>query len=74
LEGRDEYYLREDIIKKGIRVNFPESFDWRDHGAVSEVKRQKDCGACYAFGTLAAIESHHFIQTGKLYNLSVQEL
>lgn len=51
-----------------------ESFDWRDRGAVTKVKDQKFCGACYAMSTIGAVESQLFIKTGKLVELSEQEM
>ncbi|EPS71857.1 senescence-associated cysteine protease, partial [Genlisea aurea] len=52
----------------------PESVDWREKGAVTPVKNQRSCGNCWAFSTVAAVEGINQIVTGKLLNLSQQEL
>jgi C1A family cysteine protease len=55
-------------------IDPPETFDWRDHGAVSEVKDQGSCGSCYAFSAIAAVESQYFMKTGKHAILSEQQI
>jgi len=54
--------------------DLPDSFDWRDEGAVTEVKDQGYCGCCWAFGAVGALESANFINTGELTELSEQQL
>lgn len=52
----------------------PASVDWRLKGAVTRVKDQGYCGACWAFAAAGAIEGQHFIKTGHLMSFSVQNL
>jgi len=48
--------------------------DWRTKGAVNPVQDQGNCGSCWAFSSIAAMEGSHAIQTGKLVKLSEQQL
>ncbi|KAK4437908.1 Cysteine proteinase RD21A [Sesamum alatum] len=52
----------------------PESVDWRKKGAVAPVKDQGQCGSCWAFSTVAAVEGINQIVTGNMTLLSEQEL
>ncbi|CAK8530697.1 unnamed protein product [Lathyrus sativus] len=52
----------------------PATLDWRLNGAVTSVKDQGGCGACWAFSTVAAIEGIVAINTGTLISLSEQEV
>lgn len=52
----------------------PKSFDWRDYGAVTEVKNQKSCGSCWAFGTMTSLEWLHHNLTGKLVRYSEKHM
>ena len=52
----------------------PNEYDWRDKNAVSSVKNQEQCGSCWAFSSVEAVEGAWAIQTKLLFNLSEQEL
>uniref|UniRef100_A0A0E0KN60 Peptidase C1A papain C-terminal domain-containing protein n=1 Tax=Oryza punctata TaxID=4537 RepID=A0A0E0KN60_ORYPU len=54
--------------------DLPASVDWRSKGAVNPVKDQGDCGCCWAFSAVAAMEGAVKLTTGKLVSLSEQEL
>jgi len=55
-------------------TDIPASLDYRDKGIVNNIKDDVGCGAGWAFGTTAAIESCWALFTGKLYVLSEQNL
>jgi len=61
-----------------IIINFTDlnknSVDWRKRYKVSSVKNQGQCGSCWAFSSVGAVESAWAIKHNILYNLSEQEL
>ncbi|CAF2458543.1 unnamed protein product [Rotaria sp. Silwood2] len=38
-------------------IVLPDSFDWREKNLVSSIKNQLTCGSCYAFATVAVLET-----------------
>ncbi|KAI4296910.1 hypothetical protein L6164_036829 [Bauhinia variegata] len=54
--------------------DIPDSVDWRDKGAVTQIRNQEKCGSCWAFATVAAVEGIYQIKTGNLIPLSEQQL
>ncbi|XP_015791309.1 cathepsin L1 [Tetranychus urticae] len=59
-------------VNKTVRV--PSSVDWRTKGIVAEVKDQASCGSCWAFSAIASLESANAQKTGKLVELSEENL
>lgn len=53
--------------------DLPSSVDWRDFGAASHVKDQKNCGGCWAFSSNAAVEGAWYIATNKKQSLSLSD-
>ncbi|KAD4585623.1 hypothetical protein R6Q59_035840 [Mikania micrantha] len=56
------------------KCDLPPRVDWREHNAVTPVKNQGQCGSCFAFAAVGAIEGLNAIRTGQLVSLSEQQL
>jgi C1A family cysteine protease len=50
------------------------AIDWRNQSAVNPIKDQGQCGSCWAFSTIAALEGQYAIKTKSLSSFSEQQL
>ena len=67
----DLSHLKGDRMPEGVKVAaLPARFDWRDQGVVTRVQDQNPCGACYAFASLANIESKLQIDGAGVFDFS----
>uniref|UniRef100_A0A1X7VRP3 Peptidase C1A papain C-terminal domain-containing protein n=1 Tax=Amphimedon queenslandica TaxID=400682 RepID=A0A1X7VRP3_AMPQE len=62
------------IYQRSKNLTLPQSVDWRSMGAVSSVKSQGYCCSSYAFGALGTLEGVHALASGKLVELSAQNI
>lgn len=76
LKGMNVKKMREQAVYAPTKAlaTYPTSFDWTAYGVVNPVQDQGNCGSCYAFATVAVLESNYAIAHGVLYKLSEQQI
>nr|CAA62836.1 cysteine proteinase [Entamoeba histolytica] len=55
-------------VRKAIKGDIPTAIDWRAEGKLTPIRDHTQCGSCYSFGSLAAIESRLLIGGSQTYN------
>ncbi|XP_071729354.1 KDEL-tailed cysteine endopeptidase CEP3-like [Rutidosis leptorrhynchoides] len=68
LKSTNQSYTHKDA------TNLPPRIDWRERNAVTPIEFQGECGSCWAFSAIAAVEGINAIVTGQLTRLSEQQL
>lgn len=68
----DSSLFDEDIASENIELN-QTSKDWRTLGAVTSIKDQGNCGCCWSFSGIAALETLQYRKLNRLVNLSEQQ-
>lgn len=63
-----------DYVKPLSSTRIPAEMNWVSLGKVTPIKDQSNCGSCWAFSAISAVESALAIKTNIVQNLSEQQL
>ena len=72
--GWADHARRVEAPRVQAAAGLPSSYDWRTLGGTTPVKDQGNCGSCWAFATVAPLESQIKLQCGSTVDLSEQYL
>jgi len=67
-------FLHEHNVLAAKGSDAPAGHDWREHGAVSDVKNQGSCGSCWAFSAMGNVEGQYYLKTKNMVRFSEQQL
>jgi len=75
--GFKKFGINDDLCNNTLQVPeqvAPDAYDWRQYGAVTDIKDQGQCGSSWAFPVVGNIEGLWFIKHKALFSLSTQQL
>jgi len=75
LEEAEQPLTEVDSVQQSSQtLSLPTSYNWCDYNGCTAVKDQGNCGSCWAFGTVAPLESAIRLTDGQTKDLSEQYL
>ena len=74
LQEPDNWFVNARFNPCTPSLNLPDYFDWRDENGCTPIKNQLNCGSCWAFATVAPLESAILIEDEIEVDLSEQWL